>query len=262
MLLAIDIGNTNIVLGVWDGSQWRATWRLRTVTDLTADELGITLKGLLREHKLKDAITRLILSSVVPQLTQTFVTVSQRYLKLEPLLVTTHLDLGIENKTELPDQVGTDRLLNVTAAFHRFQGASLVVDMGTATKLDVVTSQGQMLGGVIAPGLGITADALFSRAAKLSQVDFQAPPAVIGRNTVHAIQSGLVFGYLGLVEGLIPRLLAELQSHDPTGQPAQIIGTGGWINVIVPHTTLITEFDPWLTLDGLRIVAERNEAQK
>lgn len=258
MLLAIDIGNTNIVLGVWDQSVWRATWRLRTVTDITSDELGITLKGLLREHDLKRAVTRVILSSVVPQLTQTFLTASERYLKVFPLLVDTHLDLGIRNATDVPTQVGTDRLLNATAAFHRFKQACLVVDMGTATKLDVVTSQGEMLGGVISPGLGITADALFRRAAKLSQVDFQAPPAVIGRNTAHAIQSGLVFGYLGLVEGLIPRLVAELKNIDQAAQNPKIIGTGGWINVIAPHTNIIEEYDPWLTLNGLRIVAERN----
>lgn len=258
MLLAIDIGNTNIVLGVWDGKEWRAKWRLRTVSDRTADELGIVLKGLLREHRLKKAITRVVLSSVVPKLTPTIQAVCEKYLHTTALVVHTGLDLGIQNATDVPEQVGTDRLLNATAAFHRYRTACLIVDMGTATKLDVVTSQGEMLGGVISPGLGITAEALFKRAAKLSQVDFKAPPAVLGRNTAHAIQSGLIFGYLSLVEGLIPRLKAELLRHDPDAANPRIIGTGGWIDTIAAHTTMIEAFDPWLTLEGLKIVDERN----
>ncbi|MDJ0752448.1 MAG: type III pantothenate kinase [Ardenticatenaceae bacterium] len=259
MLLAIDIGNTNIVLGVWGGDKWRAHWRLRTVHDRTADELGIYLKGLLREHELEEEITRVIMSSVVPQLTQTFMTVSIHYLHHNPLFVHTGLDLGIRNCTDVPGQVGTDRLLNASAAYERFKKACIIVDMGTATKLDVVTSQGDMIGGVISPGLGITADALFKRAAKLSPVDYQAPPATLGRNTAHAIQSGLVFGYLGLVEGLIPRLIDDLKNYDPLGDDVHIVGTGGWINVIAPHTDMIKTYDPWLTLEGLKIVAERNQ---
>lgn len=258
MLLAIDIGNTNIVMGAWNGRAWQATWRLRTVRERTADETGIYLKSLLREHKLKKAITRVILSSVVPQLTQSFVTACRTYLRRDPLLVHTGLDLGIHNGTDQPEQVGTDRLLNAAAAYNRFQRACIVIDMGTATKFDVVDSQGDFLGGVIAPGLTITADALFHRAAKLSQVDLVPPPAVLGRNTAHAVQSGLIYGYLSLIEGLLPRLQQELRAVDPEAQEIPVIGTGGLIDLFVPYTTVFTAIDPWLTLEGLLLAADRN----
>ncbi len=260
MLLAIDIGNTNIVLGVWNGSGWQAHWRLRTVPERTADELGIYLTSLLREHGLKKAVSRVVLSSVVPQLTQTVLALSRDYLQRDPLLIHTDLDLGIQNRTDVPAQVGSDRLLNAAAAYDRFRRACIVIDLGTATKLDVVTSGGDLLGGVISPGLGITADALFQRAAKLSQVDLVLPPSVLGRNTVHAVQSGLIYGYLSLIEGLLPRLKAELLRHDSAAGAGGIavIGTGGLIDLLAPHTAIFDAIDPWLTLEGLRIAAERN----
>ena len=258
MLLAVDIGNTNIVLGVWNGSGWQAHWRLRTVRERTADEFGIYLKGLLREHRLNKSISRVIISSVVPQLTQTFIAVSRNYLHHSPLIVHTDLDLGIRNRTEQPGQVGADRLLNAVAAYDRTHQACIIVDLGTATKFDVVSSAGDFLGGVISPGFTITADALFQRAAKLSQVDLVPPPSVLGRNTVHALQSGLIFGYISMIEGLLPRLRAALNDADPEASPIHVIGTGGLLDLLAPHTDVFDTLEPWLTLDGLRIVADRN----
>ena len=260
MLLAIDIGNTNIVLGVWDGEDWLVQWRLRTVRDRTADELGIQLRSLIRDNTLITAINRIVLCSVVPKLTLAAEQACIRYLKLYPLILTTNLDLGIENKTDVPTLVGADRLANAAAAHAEVDSdtAVIVIDMGTATKLDVVTSDGCFLGGIISPGLGITSDALFARAAKLSQVELQPPPSVIGRNTVHAIQSGLVNGYVTMIEGLIPKIIAEINELDPAAKQVQVIGTGGLITVIAEVTDVIHHVDPWLTLKGLQIIADRN----
>ena len=262
MLLAIDIGNTNIVLGGWDGEEWISQWRLRTVHDRTSDELGIYLRGLLRDMQIKNEslISRIVLCSVVPRLTPVFQDACTRYLGHTPMILDTLLNLGIKNMTDFPAQVGTDRLANAVAAHHLTPAgtASIVIDMGTATKLDIVTCKGEFLGGVIAPGLGITSDALFSRAAKLSQVDLVAPPHVIGRNTIHAIQSGLVYGYVSMIEGLIPKLKAELKSIDTECHSIDTIGTGGLIGIVEQYTDMLTAIDPWLTLRGLQIIADRN----
>ncbi|MDT8304905.1 MAG: type III pantothenate kinase [Anaerolineae bacterium] len=252
MLLAIDIGNTTITLGLWDGQQWRFQWRLRTIHDQTVDEYGIYLKMLLREEGLADAVDGVVLSSVVPPLTRTFVAVASRYLGQEPLLVTAATDTGIRIATENPAEVGADRIVNAAAAYHLYPGASIVVDMGTATTLDVVSADGALLGVVIAPGLQLAADALTQRAAQLGRVSLEAPPQVLGRNTVHAMQSGLIFGYAGLIEGLVARLRTELELPD-----ARVIGTGGLIGRMVPHTGVISCVEPWLTLKGLRLIAER-----
>jgi type III pantothenate kinase len=252
MLLAIDIGNTNITLGLWDGQQWRRQWRLRTIHDQTVDEYGIYLKMLLRDDGLDDGVDRIVLSSVVPPLTHTFVAVADRYLGQEPLQVTEETDTGIRIATENPAEVGADRIVNAAAAYHLYPGASIVVDMGTATTLDVVSADGALLGVIIAPGLELAANALTQRAAQLGRVALEAPPQVLGRNTVHAMQSGLVFGYASLIEGLVARLRAELELPD-----ARVIGTGGLIRLITPHTAVIGCIEPWLTLTGLRVIAER-----
>lgn len=260
MLLAIDIGNTNIVMGVWDGTDWLTQWRLRTIRNRTADEMGINLRSLVRHTVSIDMLDRIVLCSVVPQLTSAVQQACERYLNLSPMLVTSDLELGIRNETDVPTLVGADRLANATAAHHFApeKTAVIVIDMGTATKLDVITSDGRFLGGVISPGLGITSDALFSRAAKLSQVELLPPPTVIGRNTVHAIQSGLVNGYTAMLEGLVPRLTAEVKESDPHAEDVYVVGTGGLITVIDPVTTVINAVDPWLTLKGLQIIADRN----
>ncbi len=260
MLLAIDIGNTNVVLGVWDGEEWLIQWRLRTVRNRTADEFGIQLRSLIRDTISISMLERIVLCSVVPKLTISIQEACQRYLKKEPLIISSALDFGIVNETDVPELVGADRLANAVAAYDTTEAdtAAIVIDMGTATKLDVVTSDGRFPGGVISPGLGITADALFSRAAKLSQVDLVAPPNVIGRNTVHAIQSGLVNGYVTMLEGLVPKIKAEIKEIDPGAANVIVIATGGLIPVVESITDVIQLSDPWLTLKGLRLIADRN----
>ena len=254
MLLAIDIGNTNITFGIWDGRNWRQQWRLQTVLEKTADEYGIALKALLREYDLANAVGYVILASVVPALTATFGQVSRQYLGCSLLEVGADTDTGIQVRVDNPAAVGADRIVNAAAAYHLYQGPSIIIDMGTATKFDVVSGTGDFCGGVIAPGLGLAADALASRAARLSHVALEAPPQTIGRNTIHAMQSGLIFGYVCLVEGLVKRLLAE---HPDREQHVYVIGTGGLIGLIVPHTTIIEHVDPWITLTGLRLIYER-----
>jgi type III pantothenate kinase len=254
MLLAIDVGNTNVTVGIWDGHRWMRHWRLLTVRDKTTDEYGITLKSLLAEAALSDGIQAVVMSSVVPPLTPTFAALSETYLGRVALQVTSELDTGILIRTDSPEAVGADRIVNAVAAYHLFPGASITIDMGTATKFDVVTARAELLGGVIAPGMQLTADALASRAAKLSQVALEAPPATIGRNTIHAMQSGLVFGYVCLIEGMVQRIKAE---HPDRGQPIRVLGTGGLIHLIAAQTSIIDHVDPWLTLTGLRVIHER-----
>lgn len=254
MLLAIDIGNTNITLGVWNGRNWEQHWRLHTNHAKTADEYGIILTALLREADLLHKIGRAIMTSVVPVLTQTFSELCAKYLQLNIRNVTSDLDLGLAILTDVPAAVGADRLVNAVAANHLFPGPSIIIDMGTATKFDVVSAHQEFLGGVITPGLGLAADALVSRAAKLTSVALEAPPQTIGRNTVHAMQSGLIFGYVALIEGILTRIKAE---HPNADQPITVLGTGGLIHLITPHTTMIDHVDPWLTLTGLRLIEER-----
>jgi type III pantothenate kinase len=258
MLLAVDVGNTNITLGLWNGEEWYSHWRLRTVHDQTVDEYGVYLKSLLREVNAANKVTGAIVSSVVPPLTNTFSTVCRQYLGQEPLLVNADSDTGIRILTENPAEVGADRIVNAAAAHHLYPGYSIVVDIGTATTFDVVSANGELLGVAIAPGLGLAAAALSSRAAQLNRVALEAPPQAIGRNTVHAMQSGLIFGYVGLIEGLVKRITAEL--NDQYGGPItpQVIGTGGLITVISLHTGIIDHIAPWLTLAGLRVIYERS----
>ena len=255
MLLAIDIGNTTITLGLWDGQKWQLQWRLRTVHDKTEDEYGIYLKMLLSEVGMTGAVTGVILSSVVPPLSKTFSAVCERYLGCSAVHVSAEVDTGIDVATENPAEVGADRIVNAVAAYHLYQGPCIIVDMGTATTLDVVSEEGALLGVIIAPGLDLAAEALTGRAAQLNRVALEAPPRVLGRNTVHAMQSGLIFGYTSLIEGLIYRLQEEM---DLAG--ATVVGTGGLINLITPHTKSIGKVEPWLTLTGLRLINERLDA--
>jgi type III pantothenate kinase len=254
MLLAADIGNTHITLGVWNGDSWQQQWRLRTETGRTADEYGITVKAMLRDCGLEKTITAVIIGSVVPPLTQTFATLSQQYLGQTAVIVNHTSPMGIRICTDEPAKTGVDRIANAAAAFHLYPGPSLIIDMGTATKFDVVTAAGDYLGGVIAPGLGLSAEALINRAAQLSQVATVAPPHALGRNTIHAIQSGLIFGYVSLIEGMVTRLLAE---HPDNGRSITIIGTGGLISLVAAHTAVFHHINPQLTLSGLRLIYER-----
>lgn len=255
MLLAIDVGNTNVTLGLWDGTAWTDQWRLRTVHEKTVDEYWISLRTLLHERNLRNHVSQVVLSSVVPPLTATFTEVSERYLGITALQVNAETNTGIDVLTENPAEVGADRIVNAAAAVHLYGGSSIVIDMGTATTFDVVEALGErpaLMGVVIAPGLRLAADALASRAAQLSRVALEAPPQVLGRNTTHAVQSGLVFGYVSLIEGMVAKLSAEM-THPPT-----VIGTGGLISLITPHTHVIQHVEPWLTLTGLRVISERN----
>ena len=254
MLLALDIGNTNITLGIWNGRTWQHQWRLLTNPAQTADEYGVMLKMLLQEAGLRTAVDQAIMASVVPTLSFTFAHICQTQLEVPLITVSADLPMGLTILADVPSAVGTDRLVNAVAAFALFQGPCIVIDMGTATKFDLVSAQQEFLGGVIAPGLGLAAEALASRAAKLSHVALEAPPQTIGKNTVHAMQSGLVFGYLSLIEGLVARLKAE---HPDRAQKIHILGTGGLIDLMAPHTAVIDHIDPWLTLTGLRVIHER-----
>jgi len=253
LLLTIDLGNTNTVLGVFEGTELRAHWRLATRRVQTTDEYGILVRNLFASSGLAPAgIEGVALASVVPPLTPVLVALSKQYLNLEPLVVEPGVRTGMPILYEPPGDVGADRIVNGVAAFAAFGGPVIVVDFGTATTLDVVTRKGEYLGGVICPGVGISADALFQRAARLPRVDVRHPGKVIGRSTVGSIQSGMYFGYAAMVEGLIVRLRAEL------GEPARVVATGGLAETLAGEIPSIEAVDPVLTLTGLRLIWERN----
>lgn len=251
-ILAIDIGNTNIVFGVYDGGAWRYQWRVQTVRDRMPDEYAVMFRTFLDEAGLElRQFEHTVLSSVVPQLTHGVADMVARRTGFRPVIVSARVNTGIRVSTDYPDEVGGDRIADAVAAYERFHTDCIVVDFGTATAFTVVVEPGEMIGAVIAAGLSTTADALVGRAAKLSQIELVPPPSVIGRNTIHAMQAGLVLGHLALVEGIIDRIRAELGR-------AKVIATGGLSTVLAPHTDRFDAVDPWLTLDGLRLIAERN----
>ncbi|HSN03339.1 MAG TPA: type III pantothenate kinase [Nitrospira sp.] len=252
MLLAIDIGNTNVVLGIFEGSSLLAHWRLATDPKTTADEYGVLCLNLLtRSGRVPEQITGAIISSVVPALTGTFETMVETYFHRTPLVVSADMDMGLTLKYTNPKEIGSDRIVNAAAAFHKYRRDLIIVDFGTATTFCAVTKDGAYLGGVIAPGLGISAEALFARAAKLSKVELARPKTVIGTDTAGSIQSGLLFGYAGLVDALVRRMEQEL------GRPSYVIATGGLASVIAPETTSIQKIEPLLTLEGLELLYRR-----
>jgi len=259
MLLAIDVGNTNIVVGVFDGATLLHSWRLLTLRERTADEVGLMLTGLFAHHRVDvKAIRACVMGSVVPPLTPIMRSMVNRYFDVEPLSVDPKSNAGMPILYERPAEVGADRIANSIAAYEQYGrrlGLPLIIaDLGTATTFDAVTAKGEYLGGVICPGPQISADALFQRAARLPRVDVRKPPSVIGRTTIGAIESGLFYGYLGMVEGLMARMTAEL------GGRATGIATGGLAPLIVPETTNLFEaMEPDITLHGLRIIWERNQ---
>ncbi|HMD35220.1 MAG TPA: type III pantothenate kinase [Vicinamibacterales bacterium] len=260
MLLAIDVGNTNIVLGVFDGADLIQSWRLQTLRERTADELGLILDGLFGHTRIERVQVRgIILGSVVPPLTGTIKTMAQRYFGVPALTIEPGVDTGMPILYENPAEVGADRIVNAVAAYEKFgkeKRPLIVLDFGTATTLDAVSAKGEYLGGAICPGVQISADALFQRAARLPRIDVRKPARIVGRTTVGAMESGLFWGYVGLVEGLIRRMSDEL------GGNAICIATGGLADVIAPETPLIQHVDADLTLHGLRIVWERNQTLK
>ncbi len=253
MLLVIDIGNTNICLGIFDGEKLRATWRLATDVRKTTDEYAVTLFSLLSREQLEaSAIRKAAISSVVPPLTGVFEELCRRYFGASPLVVGAGIRTGVRICVDNPREVGADRVVNAAAAHRLYKGPLIVIDLGTATTFDAVSEEGDYLGGAIAPGIGIAADALFQRTAKLPRIELVPPKSAIGRNTIHAMQSGVIFGYIGLIEGLVERIRKEL---DPQ---AKVIVTGGLADLIAKETPVIDLVDPDLTLKGLRIIYDMN----
>jgi type III pantothenate kinase len=256
MLLAIDVGNTNIVLGVFEGRELVRSWRLQTLRERTADELGLAVDGLFAHDRIdRTKIEGIVLGSVVPPLTNTVVGMLWTYFNRKPLVVDPATNSGMPIRYSNPSEVGADRIVNAIAALDQFGGNGrplVVCDFGTATTLDAVSGAGEYLGGAICPGVTISAEALFQRAARLPRIEVRRPDTVIGRTTIGAMESGLFFGYVGMVEGLVRRMDVEL------GGNSICVATGGLAVVIAPETQLVQHVDVELTLKGLRLVWERN----
>jgi len=254
MLLAIDVGNTNLTLGVFEGHDLRRHWRLATDHARMPDEYGLQFLGLLENAgSAPKALTGISLASVVPPLTGRVVEACREYLKQAPLVVDAGVKTGIKIKYEDPKAVGADRVCDAVAVMHLYGGPACVVDFGTATTFNAITKEGEYLGGAITAGINLAAEALFTRAAKLQRIDLQKPPSVIGRNTVHAMQSGLIFGYVSMVEGMVARFRTEL------GGEMKVIATGGLAEIVAKETKVVDILAPWLTLEGLRIIWELNQ---
>jgi type III pantothenate kinase len=255
MLLAIDVGNTNAVFGVFgpEASDATAIWRLTSRRDRTDDEWFALLHPLLAEKDLDArSIDAVVLSSVVPAIGEALTRTARKRFGVEPLVVGPRLDLGIVVRTDAPLETGTDRIANCAAAFARFGGPTIVVDLGTATKIEAITGDGEFVGGVIAPGLGLTLDALATRAARLYAVELRRPEAAIGTNTVAAVQAGVVEGHLAMIEGMVERVRQSL------GNVEHVVLTGGYSDVFAETESVFTDFVPTLTLDGLRLISRRN----
>lgn len=256
-LFCVDIGNTNIVMGLYEGEELLTHWRIATDSQRMADEYGMLILDLLeRSGQDPTTIQGVIITSVVPPLTSIFEKLSLRYLHQAPLVVDAEVHTGVRILLDNPMEVGSDRVVNVVAAYQRYGGPACVVDLGTGTTFDLISKEGDYVGGAIAPGIGIAAEALAQRTAKLPRIELLRPPSPIGKNTVHAMQSGLLFGYVGLVEGLVARFRAEL------GPEMKVIATGGLASLIAAETDVIDAVDPWLTLEGLRLIWEMNREKR
>lgn len=254
MLLAIDIGNTNIHLGLWQADSWVLNWRARTVPDKMPDEYAVLVRNFLNSADVGyKAITGVIISSVVPPLTLAFTELAGRYIEMEPLIVNETIHTGVTIAIDQPEQAGADRIVNAVAVDALYGGPAIVIDFGTATTFDVISANAEYLGGAIAPGINLAHDALVSRAARLHKVDLVPPPSPIGKNTIHALQSGIFWGYIALIEGMVTRLKATLAVDD-----VKVIATGGLAAIFNKHTDAINIIAPDLLLDGLRIIYQRN----
>lgn len=255
-LLAIDIGNTNIVIGLFQSDTLEGTWRISTRLHRTADEYGVLLRGLFAHAGMKDlAVDGAILSSVVPPLTPMFIEMCETAFRKTPLEVTARLETGLVLRVDRPEEVGADRIVNAAAVYAKLKREAIIVDFGTATTLCAVSRVGEYLGGVIAPGILLSAEALTMRTAKLPRVELVRPPSVIGKNTVHGIQSGLLFGYAGMVDSLVARVRDEMG-----GSPA-VVATGGLASLIAPETKSIEKVEPFLTLEGLSLIYQLNRGK-
>jgi len=264
MLLVLDVGNTNTVLGVFELSSKNAGaptgrliahWRVSTNKTQTVDEYGVLFRNLFAMNGLEfTAVKGTVVSSVVPPLDSTLREVCERYFQSKPLFIEPGVKTGMPVHYDNPAEVGADRIVNSVAAYEKYGGPCIVVDFGTATTFDVISKKGEYLGGVITPGIGISADALFARTARLPRVDVRKPPRVLATNTVHSVQSGLYHGYIGLIDGILERLLAEM------GSDVKVVATGGLAKLMGEGSKYIREVDDLLTLEGLRIIYERNQA--
>lgn len=254
MLLTIDIGNTNLTIGLYEGETLKSHWRLSTDHKRMPDEYGLQLLGVLQQAGYdEDCLTGICLASVVPHLTARVVETCEQYLHLDPLVVDVGIKTGVRILYEDPRAVGADRVADAVAVHQLYGGPACVIDFGTATTFNAINARGEYLGGAITAGVNLAADALFEHAAKLPSVDLARPPFVIGKNTVHAMQSGLLFGYVSMVEGMVSRFRAEL------GDEMKVIATGGLAESIAKETDAIDIIAPWLTLDGLRMIWEMNQ---
>ena len=253
MLLAIDIGNTNLTLGLYQGNTLGERWRLATVHERMPDEYGLQFLGLLQHAGVKPKeLSGISLASVVPPVTAKIRQACRKYLEADVFEVTSSTHTGVEVLYENPHEVGADRIVDAAATYHLYGGPACIVDFGTATTFDAIDQNGAYLGGAIAPGIGIAAEALFQKTAKLPRVELTRPPSAIGRNTTHSMQSGLLFGYVSLVDGMVARFRSEL------GAEMKVVGTGGLVEIIAKETDAIDIIAPWLTLEGLRIIWELN----
>lgn len=255
MLLALDAGNTNITIGAFEGGSLIGRWRLRTIKEQTADEWGILMRNLFTLSQLDlSAVDGVVISSVVPAVDQPLEAMSQRYFHREPMFIGYQTNLGIGIRYDNPREVGADRLVNSVAGFHKYGGPCIVVDLGTTINFDIVAKNGDFLGGVLCPGIGMSISGLFAKTARLPMVDFREPAKLIGSNTVEALQSGLYYGFLGMIDTLVERIAAEL------GEGTKAVATGGQGALIAHGSKNVKIYDEDLTLDGLRLIWERNHA--
>ncbi|PKN17083.1 MAG: pantothenate kinase [Deltaproteobacteria bacterium HGW-Deltaproteobacteria-6] len=256
MLLVIDVGNTNTVLGLYDGEHLVHDWRIRTEIDHTIDEYGVLISNLYHSSRMKEkeikAVTAIIISCVVPPMLNILEPLCVKYFNIKPMIVGPGIKTGMPIFYDNPKEVGADRIVNAVAAFHKYRQESIIVDFGTATTFDYVSPKGEYMGGCIAPGIVISSDALFARASKLPRVEFSKPKTVITKDTVSAIQAGIMFGYAGLVDGIVARMKAEVKTKP------MVIATGGLARVVAQEAKSIDKIEEMLTLEGLRLIYDLN----
>ncbi|MBX7147861.1 type III pantothenate kinase [bacterium] len=253
MLLAIDIGNTNTVLGLYKGEKLIHNWRLETKKERTGDEWGIFLKELFQFEKIKlEDLSGVVISNVVPVLNRSMKEMCARYLKKTPVMVGAEINIDMPIATDNPSEVGADRIVNAVAAFHRYKTDLIIVDFGTATTFDYISAEGEYMGGLIVPGIGISAEALFKNASQLPRVEIEKPKHVVGKNTIECMKSGIYYGYVGMVDSVVEKMEAEI------GRKTKVIATGGLAKVIAADAKRIDEVDDYLTLEGLKQIYNWN----